>query len=161
MSDELPYPARSLTTRRMRGRARRERRSATRLRRPGKTRLVSKKVSGLDMMRQNLRGPRPARLGRGPADEYPRPVASVLMEEPRKYLGYMHMALRVASVPATIAALKANEITITQGPASFGEDGQVSVFIRDPDRNVIELRGRDQGAIEGVSRYVPQACRAL
>jgi len=108
------------------------------------------------MMRQNLRGPRPARLRRGPADEYPRPVASVLMEEPRKYLGYTHMALRVASVPATIAALKANEITITQGPASFGEDGQVSVFIRDPDRNVIELRGRDQGAIEGVSRYVPQ-----
>jgi len=26
---------------------------------------------------------------------------------------------------------------------------------RDPDRNVIELRGREQGEIEGVSRYVP------
>ena len=63
----------------------------------------------------------------------------MLMEKPCKYPGYTHMALRVASVP--IAALKANEITITQGPASFGEDGQVSIFIRDPDRNVIELRG--------------------
>jgi hypothetical protein len=37
----------------------------------------------------------------------------------------------------------------------FGEDGQVSVFICDPDRNVIELRGCDQGSIEGVTRYVP------
>jgi hypothetical protein len=31
----------------------------------------------------------------------------------------------------------------------------VSVFIRDPDGNVIELRDRDQGEVEGVSRYVP------
>jgi hypothetical protein len=34
----------------------------------------------------------------------------------------------------------------------FGKDGQVSVFICDPDRNVIELRGRDRGSIEGVTR---------
>jgi catechol 2,3-dioxygenase-like lactoylglutathione lyase family enzyme len=65
------------------------------------------------------------------------------------------MALRVASIPATIAMLQANDITITQGPVSFGDSGQVSVFIRDPDRNVIELRGRDQGAVDGVTRYVP------
>ena len=65
------------------------------------------------------------------------------------------MALRVASIPATIAALKANDIAITQGPVSFGDSGQVSVFVRDPDRNVIELRGRDQDVIEGVTRYVP------
>jgi hypothetical protein len=31
----------------------------------------------------------------------------------------------------------------------------VSVFIRDPDRNVIELRGRDQVGVEGVRSYVP------
>jgi catechol 2,3-dioxygenase-like lactoylglutathione lyase family enzyme len=65
------------------------------------------------------------------------------------------MALRVASVPAAIAALRANDIAITQGPVSFGESGQVSVFVRDPDRNVIELRGREQGVVEGVTRYVP------
>jgi hypothetical protein len=29
------------------------------------------------------------------------------------------------------------------------------VFVRDPDRNVIELRGRQQGVVEGVTRYVP------
>ena len=33
--------------------------------------------------------------------------------------------------------------------------GHVSVFIRDPDRNTIELRGREQEAIDGVTRYVP------
>jgi lactoylglutathione lyase len=83
------------------------------------------------------------------------PSTNVLMDVPGKYPGYTHMALRVASVPATIAALEANDIAITQGPVSFGESGQVSVFVRDPDRNVIELRGRDQGLIEGVTRYVP------
>jgi len=83
------------------------------------------------------------------------PAANVLMDAPEKYPGYTHMALRVASIPATIAVLKANDIAITQGPVSFDDSGQVSVFVRDPDRNVIELRGRDQGAVEGVIRYVP------
>jgi lactoylglutathione lyase len=83
------------------------------------------------------------------------PTANVLMDTPEKYPGYTHMALRVASIPATIAVLKANDIAIAQGPVSFDDSGQVSVFVRDPDRNVIELRGRDQGAVEGVTRYVP------
>lgn len=80
---------------------------------------------------------------------------NVLMDAPDKYPGYTHIALRVASIPSAIDALKANEIAITQGPVSFGDSRQVSVFIRDPDRNVVELRGRDQGSIEGVTRYVP------
>ena len=80
---------------------------------------------------------------------------NVLMDAPDKYPGYTHIALRVASIPSAIAALKANEIAITQGPVSFGDSGQTSVFIRDPDCNVVELRGRDQGPIEGVTRYVP------
>ena len=83
------------------------------------------------------------------------PNTNVLMDAPDKYPGYTHMALRVASIPATLAALRANDIAITQGPVSFGESGQVSVFVRDPDRNVIELRGREQGTVEGVTRYLP------
>jgi lactoylglutathione lyase len=83
------------------------------------------------------------------------PRTNILMDIQDKFPGYTHIALRVASIPATIAALRANDIAITQGPVSFGEGGNVSVFIRDPDRNVIELRGRDQGEVEGVSRYVP------
>jgi lactoylglutathione lyase len=82
-------------------------------------------------------------------------AANILMDVPEKFPGYTHIALRVASIPATIAALKANGIAITQGPVAFGEQGHVSVFVRDPARNVIELRGRDQGAVEGVTRYRP------
>ena len=77
------------------------------------------------------------------------------MDVPDRYPGYTHMALRVGSIPTTIAALKAHNIAITQGPVSFGESEQVSVFVRDPDRNVIELRGRDLDIVEGVTRYVP------
>lgn len=83
------------------------------------------------------------------------PAQNILMDLPGKYPGYTHVALRVASIPATIKALKANGIAISQGPVKFGEDGNVSVFVRDPDRNVIELRGRDQGEVEGVTPYVP------
>ena len=83
------------------------------------------------------------------------PAANILMDVPEKFPGYTHIALRVASILATIAALNENDIAITQGPVSFGDPGHISVFIRDPDRNVIELRGREQGEVKGVIRYVP------
>ena len=78
---------------------------------------------------------------------------NILMDVDEKYAGYTHAALRVASVNDTIAALTAAHIAITQGPSKFGDDGGVSVFVRDPDRNVIELRGRDTEDIPGVKQY--------
>jgi lactoylglutathione lyase len=83
------------------------------------------------------------------------PATNILMDVRDKFPGYTHIALRVASIPETVAALNENGIPIAQGPVSFGESGQISVFVRDPDRNVIELRGREQGVVEGVTRYVP------
>lgn len=83
---------------------------------------------------------------------------NILMDVGDKYPGYTHLALRVESIKATIEALRAAGVRITQGPVSFGRDGHVSVFVRDPDLNVVELRGRheDLSSIGGVVEYVPE-----
>ena len=84
---------------------------------------------------------------------------NILMDVPEKHPGLTHLDFRVADINTTIATLKKNDITITQGPVTFG-DGHVSVFLRDPDRNTIELRARmpegDAEKIAGLVFYDPK-----
>jgi len=83
---------------------------------------------------------------------------NILMDVTEKYPGYTHVALRVASIKRAIEVLRENNVSITQGPVSFGRDGHVSVFVRDPDLNVVELRGREEdlSSIGGVVEYLPE-----
>ena len=83
---------------------------------------------------------------------------NILMDVADKFAGVTHIALRVQSIRETIEVLAEYGVEITQGPVKFGDDGHVSVFVRDPDRNVIELRGRDEdlSGLGGVVHYEPE-----
>ena len=62
---------------------------------------------------------------------------NVLMDVDPKYPGFNHLSFRVASIQATIESLGAAGIAIKEGPVSLG--GEIAVFVRDPDQNVVEL----------------------
>jgi lactoylglutathione lyase len=61
-----------------------------------------------------------------------------LMDVPEKFPGYTHVALRVPSIEDARAFVSGLGITITDGPKQLGAG--MSLFLRDPDANVIELR---------------------
>ena len=81
---------------------------------------------------------------------------NILMDVPEKYPGYTHVALRVSSILPVLAELERHDISISQGPVTFGGN-EVSVFIRAPDRNVVELRAREQDMtqVPGLTHYQP------
>lgn len=63
---------------------------------------------------------------------------NLLMDVPEKHPGYTHIALSVRDLDAAQAALHAVGIALSGGQITF-PNGAKAVFIRDPDRNVIEL----------------------
>lgn len=63
---------------------------------------------------------------------------NILMDISTKYPGYTHFALQVTDIDEAIHTLQDKGIEITGGPMTFG-DSKTSIFVRDPERNVIEL----------------------
>lgn len=63
---------------------------------------------------------------------------NVLMDVSGKRAGYTHVALGVRSMQETMQSLVELGIAISDGPVKLGNG--TSLFVRDPDRNVIELR---------------------
>ncbi len=63
---------------------------------------------------------------------------NVLMDVAQKHPGYTHIALSVRDLAAAQAALNAAGIALSGGPITF-PGGSRAIFVRDPDRNVIEL----------------------
>jgi catechol 2,3-dioxygenase-like lactoylglutathione lyase family enzyme len=62
---------------------------------------------------------------------------NVLMDVGPKYPGFNHLSFRVPSIRQAIDSLEAAGIQIREGPVSLG--GEIAVFVRDPDLNVVEL----------------------
>lgn len=63
-------------------------------------------------------------------------TSNILMDVDEKHTGITHVALTVSSLKETKQFVTSNGIKIT-GSFSFGN--MSAIFIRDPDRNVIEL----------------------
>ena len=67
---------------------------------------------------------------------------NVLMDVPHKHPGITHFALLRPDIMAAKRTLEAAGFPLSGGPIRF-ETGATAIFVRDPDRNVVEL---DQGA---------------
>src|SRR6266571_842868 len=66
---------------------------------------------------------------------------NVLMDVPDKHPGITHFALLCPDIMAAKERLEAAGIPLSGGPVRFGPGAQ-GIFVRDPDRNVIELHQR-------------------
>ena len=62
---------------------------------------------------------------------------NILMDAAARYPGYTHVSFRVASVGDAVRRLREHRIPIAEGPVKLGN--QITIFVRDPDRNVVEL----------------------
>lgn len=67
-----------------------------------------------------------------------RESVNMLMDVPEKHPGYTHVALEVPDLAAARARLEELGIPLSGGPIDL-PDGASMMFIRDPDRNVIEF----------------------
>lgn len=66
---------------------------------------------------------------------------NILMDVPEKHPGITHFALLCPDILDAKARLEAAGVPLSGGPIQFGP-GAKGIFVRDPDRNVIELHQR-------------------
>ena len=76
--------------------------------------------------------------------------SNILMDVDEKYPGYTHMALTVSSLDDAKDFMKSNSIDVT---GSFSFQKMSAIFIRDPDRNVIELDAYREVDTEDLNGY--------
>jgi catechol 2,3-dioxygenase-like lactoylglutathione lyase family enzyme len=76
--------------------------------------------------------------------------SNILMDVDEKHTGITHVALTISSLDDAKSFMLDNDIKIT-GSFSFGN--MSAIFVRDPDRNVIELDAYDSGEKAGDSGY--------
>lgn len=94
-------------------------------------------------------GPEPVAIIRHPSGveinlvlNAPSPEApNVLMDVPEKHPGITHVSLLCPDIRAAARSLEVAGIPLSGGPVRFTEDSE-GIFVRDPDRNVIELHER-------------------
>ncbi len=99
--------------------------------------LVMVHPSGINI---NLLGPATAKAGE-----------NVLMDEKPKYPGITHLAVKVKDAEATEAFVTGHDIAIS-GRRTFR--GTKTIFIRDPDRNVLELVGPGPSVADLIAEHV-------
>jgi lactoylglutathione lyase len=75
---------------------------------------------------------------------------NVLMDSDQKYTGITHVALTVDSLEKAKQTVDDLGIAIT-GSFSFG--GMSAIFVRDPDRNVIELDAYESHSADDMNDY--------
>lgn len=72
----------------------------------------------------------------------PKPIEpNILMDVSHKHPGITHFALLCDDILSAKARLEAAGIALSGGPMPLGPNAQ-AIFVRDPDRNVIELHQR-------------------
>jgi len=67
---------------------------------------------------------------------------NVLMDLPEKHPGITHFALLCPDIAAAARRLESAGVPLSGEPVRLGP-GRQAIFVRDPDRNVIELHQRD------------------
>lgn len=98
--------------------------------------MIMKHPSGVVL---NLLGPATTSIGE-----------NILMDVEAKYSGITHVALTAASLPEAAEFVERSGIAVT-GSFRFGKLS--AFFIRDPDRNVIELDAYGGSEIDDLSGY--------